>query len=62
MAVPAAVRWLHSRAHPKAVRDRITILLLRLISISVCLFLEPGAHAECVYADAKQVCRNKAKL
>jgi hypothetical protein len=53
---------LHSRAHPKAVRDRITILLLRLISISVCLFLEPGAHAECVYADAKQVCRNKAKL
>jgi hypothetical protein len=48
--------------HPGVVRDRITILLLSLISICVCLFLEPRPHAEPVYADAKQVCWNKAKL
>jgi hypothetical protein len=35
---------------------------LRLISIYTCLFLEPGPHIERVYADAKQVCWNKAKL
>ena len=51
-----------SGAHPRAVPDRITILLLRLISICVCSFLEPRAHAARVYADAKQVCWNKAKL
>jgi hypothetical protein len=53
---------LHSRAHPKTIRDRTTTLWLRLISIGMCLFLEPGPHAERVYADAKQVCWNKAKL
>ncbi len=35
---------------------------LRLISICVCSFLEPRPHAERVYADAKQVRGNKAKL
>jgi hypothetical protein len=53
---------LHSRAYPRAVRDRTTILSLRLISIYVCLFLEPRPHVERVYADAKQVRWNKAKL
>jgi hypothetical protein len=47
---------------PRAVRDQIIILSLRLISICVCLFLEPRPHAEPVYADAKQVCGNKTKL
>jgi hypothetical protein len=37
-------------------------LPLRLISICVCSFLEPRSHAERVYADAKQVRGNKAKL
>jgi hypothetical protein len=37
-------------------------LSLRLISIRVCLFLEPRSHAERVYADAKQGRWNKAKL
>jgi len=44
---------LHCRAHPTAVRDHTTILSLRLISICVCLFLEPRLHAGRVYADAK---------
>lgn len=35
---------------------------LHLISICVCPFLEPRSHAEYVYADAKQVRWNKAKL
>jgi hypothetical protein len=48
--------------HPRAVRNRAAILSLRLISIGVRLFLEPRPHAEPVYADAKQVCWNKAKL
>jgi hypothetical protein len=47
---------------PRAVSDRTTILSLRLLSICVCLFLEPRPHAEPVYADTKQVCGNKAKL
>jgi hypothetical protein len=38
------------------------ILLLRLISIRVCSFLEPRPHAARIYADAKQVRGNKAKL
>ena len=50
------------RAHPTPVRDQTTILSLRLISMCVGLFLEPRPHAERVYADAKQVCWNKAKL
>jgi hypothetical protein len=45
-----------------AVRSRTTILSLRLIAIGVCLFLEPRPHVEGVYADAKQVCWNKAEL
>jgi hypothetical protein len=53
---------LSSRADPRTIRDRITILSVRLISICVCLFLEPRPHAERVHADAKQVCWNKAKL
>jgi hypothetical protein len=53
---------LHRRAHPRAVRDRTTILSQRLNSICVYLFLEPRPHAERIYADAKQVCWNKAKL
>jgi hypothetical protein len=48
--------------HPRAVRNRAAILSPRLISIGVCLFLEPRPHAEPVYADAKQVCGNEAKL
>jgi hypothetical protein len=36
--------------------------ILGLISICESLFLEPRPHAERVYADAKQVCWNKAKL
>jgi hypothetical protein len=48
--------------HPRAVRDRTTILSLPPILICVCLFLEPRPHAEPVYADAKQVCWNEAKL
>ena len=37
-------------------------LLLRLISLCVCLFLEPRPHVARVYADAKQVRWNKAEL
>jgi hypothetical protein len=51
-----------ARFHPRAVPGRITVLSLRLISIGVCLFLEPRPHAEPVNADAKQVCGNKTKL
>jgi hypothetical protein len=50
------------RTHPRTNRDRTTILSLRLISICACVFLEPRPHAERVYANAKQVCGNKAKL
>jgi hypothetical protein len=48
--------------HPRAVRERTTILALRLISNCVCLLLEPRPHTEPAYADAKQVCWNKSKL
>jgi hypothetical protein len=44
---------MHSRAHPRTVSDRTTILSLRPISICVCLFLQPRPPAERVYADAK---------
>jgi hypothetical protein len=45
-----------------AVRYLTTIMSLHLISIYVCVLVEPGPHAERIYADAKQVCGNKAKL
>jgi hypothetical protein len=47
--------------NPRALRDRTTFPL-PLISICGCLLLEPRPHAQTVYADAKQVCWNKAKL
>ena len=53
---------LQSSGHRSTVRDRPTILRRRMISIRSCLLLEPRPHADRIYADAKQVCRNKAKL
>src|SRR4051794_1971114 len=47
---------LHSRAHPRTIRDRTTILRLRLISICECVFLEPRPHAERVYANPRSTC------
>jgi hypothetical protein len=53
---------LHSTAHWRTIRDRTTILRLSLILICACAFLEPRPHTERVYANAKQVCWDKAKL
>jgi hypothetical protein len=58
----ASATMLGSRVDPRTIRDRITLLSLRLISICVCLFLDPRPHAERVYANAKEVCWDKAKL
>ena len=53
---------LRSRAHPGILCERIAIPWLHLISLCGRLLVEPGPHAERVYANAKQVCRNKTKL